>query len=257
MPLTILIIFLSSTTALPQSKKKFIVKQDFAQMLDSLIRPPDNCSKACNYVIYDSLTGSFEMSESISDQTIRIDALDKYLDSALFKIKERPHIPPRGENAPGGEIPQMEGPPDRGDLPENFSEIREDFQEINIALDRMNVVKEKLKSDISASLDLTNEKLHKTRANDHILHTEIINDFLEKSYLMYDKDHNVFEQNTKIIDDIIKKYNYGDKIDFKPLRKEILEIQAEELSNIRFLFNVTKELVSLGAKFELEKIKNE
>jgi len=121
----------------------------------------------------------------------------------------------------------------------------------------MNVVKEKLKSDISASLDVTNEKLRKTRANDHKLHTQIINDFMGKAYLMYDKNYNVFEQSTKIIDDIIKKYNYGDELDFKPLRKEILEIQAEELTNIRFLFNVTKELVSLGAKFELEKIKNE
>lgn len=257
LPVIIFIFLISNSAVISQSKKRFIVKQDFVPLLDSLIRPPANCTNAGSYVIYDSLTGAVEMSDIINEQSGRIDALNEYLDSALFKIKERPHIPPRGENAPGGEMPQMQGPPDRGDLPENFAEIREDFQEINIALDKMNVTKEKLKSDISASLEKTNEKLHKTKANDHKLHSDIINEFLESSSLMYEKNYNVFRQSTKVIDDIIKKYNYGEKIDFKPLRKEILEIQSEELSNIRFLFNISKEMVSLGARFELEKIKNE
>ena len=49
--------------------------------------------------------------------------------------------------------------------------------------------------------------------------------------------------------DIIKKYDYGSKIKFSPVKAEIVKLQFEQISNINFLLNVTKELATIGSKF--------
>lgn len=231
-----------------------IIKEEFALILDSLIKPPLNCDEAWNLMTYDSLKNNFIYIPVLLKQDERIQKLSQEIINNLNKNK--PDIPqvPSGNGPPQGGLPPGEmGPPGGMNFPDESQEIIEDMEYIIKSMDKISVLQEKFKNQLTALQFKVNEKLHKTLENDYDEHINIINDFMKSVLTMYEQYYPVFKENMKKIDEVVKKYDYGSKIKFPPLKNDIINVQSVQVDNLIFLLNITKEIASAGAKFYNEK----
>ncbi len=249
----ILLVIFFNISVCSQTKQELIIKRDFTPLLDSLIKPPSNTSEAWSLVMFDSVNNKFEFTSVLKEQDQMLQNMIGDINIFLTKTKSsgsQKH-PPQSMNGP----PQGMTPGGM-QMPDEFKEIKEDLDDADIAADKMEVLKEKFKNDITSMQDLTNEKLHKTLETDYDAHVNIINDFMETVFKSYLKYNTSFMEYTRNLDDIIKKYDYGDKVKFNPLRSEILKLQLVQLNNLYFMLNITKEFTIIGARFYREKQEN-
>jgi hypothetical protein len=256
----LLILFLSGKIYSQQkfdSREIIILKQDFAPILDSLVKPPSNCEEAWGLVTFDTLKNDFAFNTTLENQDNKIQKLLTDITTNINKTKlnksQMPEIPSGGGPPQGGVPPGGMGPPGGMNMPEGVQEIREDMEEVNNAVDKINVLKEKFKNELTAMQYKVNENLHKTLETDYDSHINILNDFMKSALNMYNQYNPTFKESMKKIDGVIKKYDYGTKIKFDPLKKEFLELQLEQINILELLLNITKEFTLLGAKFYNEK----
>jgi hypothetical protein len=234
-----------------------ILKLDFAPVLDSLIKPPANCAEARGLVWFDTLKRDFILDSALQKQDNRIKKLYTDITINLDKTKQdnsqMPQTPSGGGPSRGSFPTGRQGPPGGMDNPGSFQEIREDMEDINEASDKINVLQEKFKNELNSMQGEVNENLHKTRENDYDAHINIMNDFMKSALDKYNLYGHTFKENMKRIDEVIKKYDYGEKVKFGPVKREFLELQLQQINTLKFLFNITKEFALLGAKFYYEK----
>lgn len=234
-----------------------IIKQDFVPILDSLIKPPINCEEAWKFVIYDSSKINFVLTIDLLIQDKRIQKLSEEINNGIIKSKpDNSQMPSGNSPAEGSNPPGGIGPPVGMNMPDVSQEIIEDMDDVNKAVDKNNILKEKFKNELTGMQVKLNERLHKTLENEYDEHINILNEFFKSSIELYEKYLPLFKANMKKIDDVIKKYDYGTRIKFPPLKKDILNLQSVQVDVLMFLFNITKEFVLTGARFYNEKLMN-
>ncbi|MBK8553243.1 MAG: hypothetical protein IPL53_20155 [Ignavibacteria bacterium] len=248
-----------SRISFSQVKEQGIIKESVISLLDSLIPPPQNCKSAFDLMANDSMGGELvynsllkEQSERVSRLYTELTIMENKFKSERSSMKRNPNGegPPQGGPPSGGPPPGGMGPPGGMDnMPDEMIELRDDLSEAVTALDKITVTREKLKNELKKSTENTNVELHKTLQTDTEMHINIVNQLLESGSKKYDKTFRSIRKNMLKIDDIIKKYDYGSKIKFSPVKAEIVKLQFEQISNINFLLNVTKELATIGSKF--------
>ena len=113
----------------------------------------------------------------------------------------------------------------------------------------MTEVKEQFKDELKSMQGKINEKLHKTLMSDHDAQVTIINEFMQFTEKQFNKHRLVFRENMNKVDGFIKKYNYGSGIKSTQMRSEFLKMQLFQAENLKFLSNITKELINIGAGF--------
>jgi hypothetical protein len=266
---TLFILFLIMITRISfsQEKEPAIIKESFIPLLDSLIQPPQDCKAAFDLMTYDSIGGTLVYNNLLKEQSERINKLYTELTIMENKFKsERSSMPkiPNGSGPPSGGPPSggppSGGPPPGGmgppggnnNMPDEMKDLQEDMRDAVTDIDRITVTREKLKYELKRSTENTNAELHKTLQTDTEIHINIVNQLLVSVSKDYDKTFRSMRENMLKLDDIIKKYDYGSKIKFSPIKAEIVKLQFEQISNIKFLLNVTKELAAIGSKFYME-----
>ena len=259
-----LIVFLImiSRISFSQVKDLAVIKESFIPLLDSLIPPPQDCKAAFDLMTNDSMGGELVYNSLLKGQSERVSQL--YTDLTIMENKFKSERsskqrnpngngPPQGGPPSGGPPPGGMGPPGGSDnMPAEMKDLQDDLSDANTALDRIKVTREKLKNELKKSVENTNVELHKTLQTDTEMHINIVNQLLESGSKKYDKTFRSIRENMLKIDDIIKKYDYGSKIKFSPIKAEIVKLQFEQISNIKFLLNVTKEFATIGSKFYKE-----
>ena len=259
-----LIVFLImiSRISFSQVKEKVIIKESFIPLLDSLIPPPKDCKAAFNLMAYDSIGGELVYNSLLEGQSQRVSRL--YTELAIMENKfksERSSIqrnpngngPPQGGPPSGGPPPGGMGPPGGNDnMPDEMKDLQDDLSDAVTILDRITVTREKFKNELKKSTENTNVELHKTLQTDTDMHINIVNLQLDSISKKYDKTFRSIRKNMLKIDDIINKYDYGSNIKFPPVKAEIIKLQFEQISNIKFLLDVTKELATIGSKYYKE-----
>lgn len=269
-----LIVFLImiSRISFSQLKEQAIIKESFIPLLDSLIPPPQDCKAAFDLMAYDSIGGELVYNSLLEGQSKRVSRL--YTELAIMENKfksERSSIqrnpngngppqggppsggPPSGGPPSGGPPPGGMGPPGGNDnMPDEMKDLQDDLSDAVTILDRITVTREKLKNELKKSTENTNVELLKTLQTDTEMHVNIVNLQLDSVSKKYDKTFRSIRKNMLKLDDIIKKYDYGSNIKFPPVKAEIVKLQFEQISNIKFLLNVTKELATFGSKYYKE-----
>ena len=246
----IFVIFFISNNILSQPKEKFVLRQNFVPLIDSLITPPSNCEEAFSYMIYDSANGELDYMELLTEQDKVIQNIFREISSHLNESKPKMPPPDDGNAPPGGMPPGGMEP--RG-LDDKTVEIMEDISDANIAADKLTVDKEKFKNELTDMQDKVNDNLHKTIATDYDAHILIINDFLKNGLVLYKKYFRSFRESMLKLDELLEKYDYGSKIKFRPLKSDVYELQMLQVTILKFLITVTKEFVNIGTKFYNEK----
>ena len=253
-----------SRISFSQLKEQTIIKESFIPLLDSLFPPPQDCKAAYDLMAYDSIGGELVYNSLLEGQSDRVSRL--YTELAIMENKfksERSSIqrnpngngppqegPPSGGPPPGGPPPGGMGPPGGNDnMPDEMKDLQDDLNDAVTILDRITVTREKLKNELKISTGNTNVELLKTLQTDTEMQINIVNLLLDSVSKKYDKTIRSIRKNMLKIDDIIKKYDYGSKIKFSPIKAEIVKLQFEQISNIKFLLNVTKELATIGSKY--------
>ncbi|MDQ3021349.1 MAG: hypothetical protein M3R36_12380 [Bacteroidota bacterium] len=258
----LIILFSSNIYSQPKFEKPGItvLRQELALLIDSLITPPANCEEALELVIFDSLKNDFIYSSSLESRDNRIQNLVDELSSSLKKLKSsnlQMSQVPTGNGPPrGGKPPPGVDPPGGMTIPDDFQDMNEDMEDVNIAVDKIIVLREKIKNELTLMQNKVNEKLHKTLETDYDLRIVIINDFMNSTLSLYNRNEPVFKESMKKIDEVIKKYDYASKSKMVLLKEEFLEFQLEEAVSLKLLMNITKEFASIGAKFYNERQKN-
>lgn len=250
---TLFTVLIISDNILAQTKPEFILKQNFVPMLDSLVLPPSSCEEAFALKVFDSSKMDYAFSTLIEEQDKRIQTIFTEL-TIHTNINKKNRInsgPPPGRNGPpGGQPPGGFGPPEgMDDDREVFAEMKDDLSDATLAMDKMTVSTEKFKSELLQMLSDVNDKLHKTLTYEDDKREIIINEFLNSAFRKYNGFKRSYRENILVLDDIVKKYNYGSDIKIIPLRSEILNIQMAEVNVLMQLMNVTKELVIIGVKY--------
>ncbi len=251
---SVILLFCTTNQIFSQQKEEMVIRQDFVPLLDSLIVPPADCREAKNLVVQDTTNNEYSLISTLDNQDKRIQALTDLINNYINGNKMN-----RAQDSysPTGNVPDQRGNIPHGDFRRNngfdsgpeFKDIREDMQDANVSMDRMVVIKEKFKNELTELQSSVNERLHKTLKTDYPSHVDIINDFMKSASGLYKQYHFEFRNNMKQIDDIIKRYDYGSKFRSYPLSTAILKFQLTEADDIRFLLNITKEFAFLGAKF--------
>ena len=258
-----------SRISFSQLKEQTIIKESFIPLLDSLFPPPQDCKAAYDLMAYDSIGGELVYNSLLEGQSDRVSRL--YTELAIMENKfksERSSIqrnpngngppqegppsggPPSGGPPSGGPPPGGMGPPGGNDnMPDELKDLQDDLNDAVTILDRITVTREKLKNELKISTGNTNVELLKTLQTDTEMQINIVNLLLDSVSKKYDKTIRSIRKNMLKIDDIIKKYDYGSKIKFSPIKAEIVKLQFEQISNIKFLLNVTKELATIGSKY--------
>ena len=258
-----------SRISFSQLKEQTIIKESFIPLLDSLFPPPQDCKAAYDLMAYDSIGGELVYNSLLEGQSDRVSRL--YTELAIMENKfksERSSIqrnpngngppqegppsggPPSGGPPSGGPPPGGMGPPGGNDnMPDEMKDLQDDLNDAVTILDRITVTREKLKNELKISTGNTNVELLKTLQTDTEMQINIVNLLLDSVSKKYDKTIRSIRKNMLKIDDIIKKYDYGSKIKFSPIKAEIVKLQFEQISNIKFLLNVTKELATIGSKY--------
>ena len=257
-----------SRISFSQLKEQTIIKESFIPLLDSLFPPPQDCKAAYDLMAYDSIGGELVYNSLLEGQSDRVSRL--YTELAIMENKfksERSSI----QRNPNGNGPPQEGPPSGGppsggppsggppsggpppggidNMPDEMKDLQDDLNDAVTILDRITVTREKLKNELKISTGNTNVELLKTLQTDTEMQINIVNLLLDSVSKKYDKTIRSIRKNMLKIDDIIKKYDYGSKIKFSPIKAEIVKLQFEQISNIKFLLNVTKELATIGSKY--------
>lgn len=245
-----------------QPRQEYILNQKLVPLLDSLVLPPSNCNEAAALMEFDSSLMKFEFNQLVQDQSIRIQKIftDLTINTNNNMKDQFRNGPPEGNNGPpggappGGTPPGGFGPPpgNMGDIQDAYMKMRDDLGDANIALDKINVEKEKFKDELSLMQSEINEKLHKTLESDYKERENIINGFLNTVQNKYKKYIRKFRENMLVLDEITDKYGYGSKIKIPLLKAEILKLQLAEITAIKFLLNVTKEFINIGTKFNID-----
>lgn len=244
-----------SVNLFSQPKQDFILKEVFVPFLDSMVLPPSNCNEAFSLMVFDSSKMQYVYSQLLNDQDIRITKLftDLTINLNLNKMdKSRTGQPPGGNGPPiGNGPPGGMGPPpgNIGDNQDQFLKMKDDLEDANTAVDRINVEKEKFKDELTQMQADVNDKLHKTIETEDVRREQIIDELLSAGSAKYKKSNLIFRTNMLIIDEIVKKYGYGTKVKIPPLKSEILKLQMTEITILKFLLNVTKEFAGIGTKF--------
>lgn len=251
--MTGMFVLMFSVGATAQKTRGEFLKINFSGMIDSLIKPPSNCEEAWKLVDYDTLTNEVVPIAEVIAQNEKITKIGMQIDSLLKKNSiGRRHLPPRGDDIPQNSPPSGNNHPNDENLPDNLGELFRDINEMNLSMDKLIVAREKLKSDISSIQKTASNEIRNTRVGEFDKRNEIINNFLDTVGMLYNNFESVVKENMPDIDEIIKKYDYGAKISATPMANDILKTQSSELEIIKFLFNVSKELINLGAKFYKE-----
>ncbi|MEO8210132.1 MAG: hypothetical protein ABI840_06195 [bacterium] len=236
-----------------------VLRQEFAPLLDSLITPPANCEEAFGLVTFDTLKSDFVYNSLLENLDIRIQTMVDELTSSLDKLKsenlQMPQNPIRNGPPGGGNPPGGMGPPGEMKIPDDLQDIREDMEDVNNAADKITVIREKFKNELTLMQNKVNERLHKTLEADYDLRINIINDFMKSTLKLYNSYDPVFKENIMKIDEVIKKYDYASKPKMRRLKEEFLELQLEQAISLKLLLNITKEFAFIGAKFYHEKQK--
>lgn len=229
------------------------VRQLFGGFLDSMIRVPFDAQQAWELTVFDSAENQMHFANIVLDQDIRIKNIERQIDSTLKKKNMFGHIRPRG-NDPGNNRPGTVGNPENFPSDMNFNDMREDLYELNTAMDRIEVTKQQFKNEINRLQDSVNIKLKKTLQKDYAAHLNIINDFIGRVSKLYEKNLNILKENTRKTDEIIERYDYGEKVKFTPMELEIIKTQSAQAKNLKFFFNIIKEFIMLGSNFYRESI---
>lgn len=232
-------------------------KQDFLQLFDSLVHPPENCETAFSNILYDSVKKEILLEGKLKDQYDLILNLYSYYDTESQKAEKKKFALP--EN-PGGTEPPKSGPPPNGNgppggigiVPDGAKEIMEDINSVNLIIDNIIVNTEKYKNELKKSVSKLNEELKSTMQSDYSGRLIMANDFLTSQQTDYNKYYLLFRNNMSKVNEIVKKYNNGENLKFPPLKNDILRIQTVMISNIKFLITITKEFSLTGAKFYIE-----
>lgn len=231
-----------------QPKTDFTLRQDFVPLLDSLIMPPSDCDKAFALMDIDSSSMTYIKNPLLEQQDAKIQNIFNELSAKLKKSNNdlsKFMPPPDVKGPPGGIGP----PPDLGDIREEYLRMKDDLDDANIAMDKITVENEKIKDELTLMQSNVNKKLRETLESDDKARESIINEFLNsgvKKYLKYKKTVRV---NLIVLDEIAKKYDYGNKIRIIQLKAEILNLQMAEVSVLKMLMKVTNEFVNIGVKF--------
>lgn len=231
-----------------QPKQDIIFKQDFIPLLDSLLPPPSSCEEAYKLMMFDSVNNEYVYVSVLEDQNNRIQTLSDELTSSVNQInQQRNSLPqrPEGNGPPPGGYP----PEGIGDIQNEPGEIKYDMDEVYRVMDKMNIAGEEFKDELTLLQSKVNEKLHKTLESDQEAHITIANEFLKSGSDLYKKYCRTYRLNLLKIDEVIKKYDYGSKIKMPRIKSEILNLQMAQITNLKLLVKVTRELVKIGCKF--------
>lgn len=231
-----------------QPKTDFTLRQNFVPLLDSLIMPPSNCDKAFALMVIDSANMTYIKNPLLEQQDSKIQNIYTELSINLNQRKSdrSKFIPsPDSKGPPGGIGP----PPDMGDIREEYLRMKDDLDDANNAMDKITIENEKFKDELTLMQSKVNNKLHETLESDDKAREIIINEFLNSGVNKYLKYRKTVRVNLLILDEIAKKYDYGNKIRIVQLRSEILNLQMAEVSVLRMLMKVTIEFVNIGVKY--------
>ena len=242
------LLFSNLTDCYSQQKQVAVIKQDFIPLLDSLIAPPPDCRQAFDLMILDSIKNVFYYSAKLNDQNIRIQNLyDEIYKSVKENNANRFVIPQR---------PQINGPPQSGFPQDNFGDLRSEYEllkfdmdEANVSVDKLNIEREQFKDDLKLLEKKVNDEIHKTLESDHEAHQIIVNKFLKAASDLYLKNLRDFRKYMVKIDGVLKKFQYGEFIKSPVIRSDLTELQFAQITNLKFLLNITDELANIGAKF--------
>lgn len=236
-----------SNNLFSQPKQDIIFRQDFIPLLDSLLPPPSSCDEASNLMMFDSVSNEYVYVSVLEDQNNRIQTLSGELANSVNKLQKRNSLPqrPEGNGPPPGGFPQ-EG---IGGIQNEPGGVKDDMDEVYSVMDKMNIAVEEFKDELTLLQVKVNEKLHKTLESDHEAHIIIVNEFLKSGSDLYKKYCRIYRLNLLKIDEVIKKYDYGSKIKMPRIKSEILNMQMEQIMNLKLLVKVTGELVKIGNKF--------
>ena len=230
-----------------QQEKDPLIKQLFVPLLDSLVTPPSSCNEASALMMFDSTNKEYEYNSVLKEQNARVEKLfDDITASAQkknagkFSLRQRPE----GNGPPGG-FPN----PGISDMQNEFARIKEEMEDAYIAVDKMNVTREKLKDDLTILLNNVNDELHLTFESDHEAHLVIINKFLKSVADLYNNNFRIFRKNMLKIDEILEKFDFGANIKSPPVRSEITNLQEAQITNLKFLLKITDEMINIGSKF--------
>ncbi len=252
--LIIFIVLLFTDGIISQSKTDFTLRQDFVTLLDSLIIPPSDCDKAFALMVIDSSNMTYIKNPVLEQQNAKIQNIFNELSAKLkksnndmSKFMPPPDVkgPPDGKGPPGGIGP----PPDIGDIREEYLRMKDDLEDANNAMDKITVENEKFKDELTLMQSNVNKKLRETFESDDKARESIINEFLNSGVNKYLKYKKTVRVNLLVLDEIAKKYDYGNKIRIIQLKSEILNLQMAEVSVLKMLIKVTNEFVNIGVKF--------